>query len=141
MAEIKKDIRKIAAGIVLILLAAVTAAAAFYFLEIKPRWISGRPAAPESAQKPAGLPEASSVSSKNGGDKKEGFLWADPQSSQWVISLGETNGLSSGRTFAVYDGDNKIGEVRVEKSFEAVSYVRPVSGDLSGKNYYRVAAE
>ena len=74
---------------------------------------------------------------------KEGFLWIDRKSSQYVITLGALHGLLPGKHLGIYDGDKRIGQVIVDTPFDVISYVHPSeeSKDLLSNDYYRVVVE
>ncbi|MBI5415322.1 MAG: hypothetical protein HZA29_00755 [Candidatus Omnitrophica bacterium] len=143
-----KNFKKIFGGIFLLWLILVIFAAAFYWPQIKESFsaLTGR--------REAGVSVASAVSAARpgaagsilaGGNPKEGFLWVDPQREpigQYIVTLGEAHGAFPGKNLMVYDGNDELGEVTVERALETVSYVRPAkaSVDLSQNpgGYYRV---
>lgn len=168
----KKDIKRIFLGVVLIILAVISAAAAFYFLETKPQIWGDKLSAAKRGSPPArartqtgppaqaqadreggaaasldrgepSLEEGAVVYEKKNQKHKEGFLWVDHKSSQYVLTLGRRHGLETGRQVGVYDGLSRVGEVTVDQAFEGTSYVHPSqeSLDLSGSDYYRAVAE
>jgi len=72
--------------------------------------------------------------------RKEGVLWIDRKTSMCMVTLGVVNGLRTGNTLGIYEGDAQIGSVTVETPHDIISYV-----NLSGKspndfpdNYYKV---
>lgn len=152
----KKDIKRIFLGAVLMILAVGSAAGSFYFLEMRPpfsdgKWIQSKDKFPAPA-KTGPVPEIPAESSPSktrviplgeGQNQREGFLWVDHQSSKLVVTLGTSDGLSPGKHLSVYGGGGKVGEVVVDQSFEAVSYVRRLEGamDFSENDYYRVIGE
>jgi hypothetical protein len=75
--------------------------------------------------------------------RREGYLWVDRESSQYVATLGAMNGVLPGKTLNVYDGDEKIGSVSVATSFDVISHVEVPSALASklAKNYYRIVLE
>lgn len=81
--------------------------------------------------------------------RRDGILWIDRESSQCMITLGIVNGLVSGSYLDVYeekeleDGTlraEKVDDVVVEKTYDIISYVRPVKKTLDDftRDYYRV---
>ena len=76
-------------------------------------------------------------------DRKEGFLWIDRKSSRMIVTLGALNGVLPGKYLSVYEGDQKIGQVKVETPFDVISYVKPLDGSLERfeNDYYRVVIE
>lgn len=75
--------------------------------------------------------------------RKEGFLWFDRVSQNFVITLGALNGLHIGSQLAIYDADKRIDTASVDFPFDVVSYVRPQknSPESFSNNYYRVVVE
>ena len=76
-------------------------------------------------------------------ERKEGVLWIDREHSVTLATLGALNGLKPGDQLSVYDGDNKITNVVVDKTLDVISYVQPID-DSVGKlesNSYRVVIE
>jgi len=75
--------------------------------------------------------------------KKEGYLWIDKKSAKYIITLGGINGLKVGTSLGLYDGQDKIGQVKVEMPFDVISYVQlvDVTQDTLQKDYYRVLIE
>lgn len=152
----KKDIKRIFLGIVLMILAAVSAAGSFYFLEMRPpfsdgKWIQSQDKfpAPVKTDSVAEIlaesspPKIRVIPLGEGQNQREGFLWVDHHSSKLVVTLGTSDGLSPGKHLSVYGGSGKMGEVAVDQSFEAVSYVHRLEGamDFSENDYYRVVGE
>ncbi len=152
----KKDIKRIFLGVVLIILAVGSAAGSFYFLEMHPiftdgKWIQPKDKFPAPAKVdpvpeiPAESPaqKTSVIPVGEGRNQREGFLWVDHQSSQLVVTLGTADGLSPGKRLSVYGGSGKMGEVAVDQSFEAVSYVHRLEGSMNFEenDYYRVVGE
>jgi hypothetical protein len=74
---------------------------------------------------------------------KEGYLWVDRASSNWVVTLGALNGLKAGSRLAVYNGDEKVGTVEVSVPLDVISYVLPVDAlkNQYKQDYFRVAVE
>ena len=138
------------------ILAVGSAVGSFYFLEMSPlftdgKWIQSKYKFPAPA-KTDPVPEIPSESFSQkapvipvgeGQNQREGFLWVDHQSSKLVVTLGTADGLSPGKHLSVYGGSGKMGEVAVDQSFEAVSYVHRLEGSMSFEenDYYRVVGE
>jgi hypothetical protein len=162
----KKNIKKIFLGVILIVFSAAGVAAAFYFLEAKPRfWVQRSPGlgdariqtdresvslkaglripGDESALDVAHSPDVPTATGTSYLGKKEGFLWVDRKTSQLIVTLGRLNGLDEGRQLIVYEGANRLGEVVVDAVFETVSYVHAVGKfmNLLENAYYRVGTE
>lgn len=144
----KKDIKKIFLGFVLIFLGVFSLALALYWPEFQKQFSRGsrgswgketptaRPV-PAVAAKPVPKPayEAREI------NRKEGYLWVDP-GGQYVVTLGQVQGVLAGRKLNVYDGSDLLGQVVVERSLETVSYVRPeTSVKIVADNFYRVVIE
>src|SRR3989338_5823419 len=72
--------------------------------------------------------------------RKEGSLWLDRRSNNFIITLGALHGLRQGSELSIYDGSNKIDTASVETPFDVISYVKPVknSPDSFTGGYYRV---
>lgn len=158
-----KSLKKIFAGIFLIWLALVSLAAAFYWPQMKQsastlmghQFFGGastrnvsQAVAAKSKQEPGAsvpAPAPAPAAVPSAGSPREGFLWVDLFSSQYLVTLGKVHGAAPGKTLIVYEGSSELGEVTVEKALETVSYVRPAPGslDLSGNShgYYRVVME
>ena len=147
---VKKDIRKIAIGVALIVLSIVCGLAAFYvpdgpgdLFSKEPTSLREKPAA--QTPTPLAPPEEKTQGpyDKNQQNKKEGFLWVDQKSSRLVVTLGTTHGLRVGKYLTVYEGTENRGQVAVDTPFETISYVHPVEKvmNLSQNNYYRVVIE
>ena len=84
--------------------------------------------------------------------RKNGILWVDRKSSQFMITLGMVNGLVPGTYLGVYqeklqvDGtviNEKIDDVIVEKTYDIISYAKPAKKSLDDfdRDYYRVTAQ
>ncbi len=76
-------------------------------------------------------------------EKSDGFMWIDRKSSKYVVTLGAVNGIYPGSVLSVYSGEDKIGEVQVDTSFDVISYVVPQTNSLPllDQDYYRVEIE
>jgi len=76
-------------------------------------------------------------------DRKEGFLWIDRETQTLVVTLGALNGVSAGTVLTIYDGDEKVGVVRVETPLDVISYVQPINKTLKqlDNDNYRVVVE
>ncbi len=76
-------------------------------------------------------------------ERREGYLWVDREGQTWVITLGALNGVSVGSRLAVYDGDKKIGTIKVKTPLDVISYVQPVDKSVEElkDDYYRVVLE
>lgn len=70
--------------------------------------------------------------------RQEGLLWVDKKSSQYVATLGALNGVEVGSFLVVYQKDQPIGEVLVDRAFDVISYVLPSNVTLSENEYYKV---
>ena len=58
------------------------------------------------------------------------------------MTLGAINGLSQGSILSVYDGNNKVGEVKVEVALDSISYVMPDEPSaVLNNDYYEVRIE
>ena len=142
----KKNFKRIFLGFVLIFLAVFSLGIALYWPEFQKQFFPQAAAVP--AQKSV-LPApviASATAPATGGQKqsvkKEGFLWVDPASSEYVVTLGKTQGVLEGKKLKVYNGTDLLGQVVVDRALETVSYCVPeTSVDLSRNNYYRVVTE
>lgn len=75
--------------------------------------------------------------------RKEGSLWLDRRSNNFIATLGALHGLRRGSELSIYDGSNKIDTASVEIPFDVISYVKPVksSPDSLTGGYYRVVIE
>jgi len=75
--------------------------------------------------------------------KREGFLWIDRESDMLLVTLGALNGLDRGHVLRVLDGDDPVGEVKVQTPLDVISYVNPVGQSMEDlpKDYYRVVWE
>ncbi len=81
--------------------------------------------------------------SKEERHRKEGVLWIDQQASQYIITLGAVNEISLGDYLTIFDGKQKIGQVKVIELFDTISYVQPLEKKKKSmkKKYYRVIVE
>jgi hypothetical protein len=86
---------------------------------------------------------SSKIHGKQERDRKEGFLWIDRKGQAMIATLGALNGVTPGSRLTVFDGDTKIGYVRVDLAMDVISYVVPDRMALSDfkKDYYRVLKE
>ncbi len=75
--------------------------------------------------------------------RKEGALWLDRRSNNFIVTLGALQGLRRGSELSIYDGSYKIDTASVETPFDIISYVRLVknSPDSFTGNYYRAVIE
>ena len=163
----QKNIKKIVFGFILICIAGFLLISAFYFMKVKPelasREIKNQQKLTASKQKieeraqeikkvqqqdegsinmSSLIKESEAVYGAEEKNRKEGVLWVDHQSSNLVVTLGALNGILPGRTLSVYNGEQKIGQVMVDASFDVISYVHPDSStDLTQNDYYRVVIE
>ncbi len=87
--------------------------------------------------------EAEKIYGSEEKSRKDGYLWVDRHSMNLIVTLGAIHGLSPGDLLSVYEGDNKIGLVRVEIPLDVISYVQPVNKSINQleQDYYRVAIE
>ena len=76
-------------------------------------------------------------------DRREGYLWVDRQGQSWIITLGALNGVSIGTRLTVYDGETKVGIIKVLTPLDVISYVQPLDDSVKGlkDDYYRVVLE
>ena len=76
-------------------------------------------------------------------ERREGFMWVDREGQNWVITLGALNGISVGSRLSVYDGETKIGTIKVKTPLDVISYVQPVDKSMEElkDDYYRVVLE
>ena len=144
----KKNLKKIFFGFVLIFLSVFSLAVALYWPEFQKQFFPQAAAVPAQknvAPAPVGAPVVTPVAAvrdQQGPVKKEGFLWVDPASSQYIVTLGKTDGVPEGKRLKVYDGTDLLGQVVVDRSLGTVSYVVPETKlDISQNAYYRVVAE
>jgi hypothetical protein len=74
--------------------------------------------------------------------RKDGFLWIDRKTSRWVVTLGAIHGLKADSLLAVYQGDKVIGQVKVTRAFDVISYVQPMdSPKFEQSDYFRVVIQ
>ncbi|MDO8581027.1 MAG: hypothetical protein Q7S13_06065 [Candidatus Omnitrophota bacterium] len=74
--------------------------------------------------------------------RKDGFLWIDRKTSRWVVTLGAIHGLKANSLLAVYQGDKVIGQVKVTRAFDVISYVQPMDGPkFEQSDYFRVVIQ
>tara|TARA_B100000745_G_scaffold286395_1_gene222298 strand:- start:184 stop:630 length:447 start_codon:yes stop_codon:yes gene_type:complete len=75
--------------------------------------------------------------------RTDGFLWIDRSNSKYVVTLGAVNGVYPEAELTVYDGDDRVGEVIVDTSFDVISYVQPMGTEFSDlpNDYYKVVLE
>ena len=139
----KKNLKRIFFGFVLIFLAVFSLAVAMYWPEFQKQFFPEMTApAQKNVPAPVSAPATEAVREQKGSTKKEGFLWVDPASSQYMVTLGKTHGVSEGKKLNVYDGADLLGQVVVDRVLETVSYVvAEKSVDISKDAYYRVVAE
>ena len=163
MAE--KNLKKVGVGLILIALAVVSLVGVFYFLEVKPELAKRDQSKSQKleASKQKLQERATAIQKTQAGDidlnalvkqaeamygpeeknRKEGVLWVDRSTSQFVVTLGALNGLLPGKYLTVYDGPTRIGQVAVDTPLDVISYVHPLetSTDFSQGDYYRVVME
>lgn len=140
----KKNLKRVFSGFVLIFLAVFSLAVALYWPEFQKQFFPKMtaPGQKDAVPAPVGAPATPVARDQKGPIKKEGFLWADPASAQYVVTLGKTQGIWDGKKLKVYDGTDLLGQVVVDRALETVSYVLPeTSMDISQNAYYRVVAE
>ncbi len=140
----KKNLKKIFFGFVLIFLAVSSLAVAMYWPEFQKQFFPEMTApAQKSVPEPAvNEPEIKVAANEKKSTPQEGFLWVDPASAQYVVTLGKTHGVWEGKKLNVYDGMDLLGQVVVDRALETVSYVvAEKSVDISKDAYYRVVAE
>ncbi|OGX27613.1 MAG: hypothetical protein A2705_04590 [Omnitrophica WOR_2 bacterium RIFCSPHIGHO2_01_FULL_52_10] len=141
----RKDIKRIFFGFVLIFLAVFSLAVALYWPEFQKQFFPEMtvPRQKNVVPAPVSAPVATPVArDQKESIKKEGLLWVDPASAQYVVTLGKTQGIWEGKKLKVYDGTDLLGQVIVDRALETVSYVvAEKSADISKDTYYRVVAE
>ena len=139
----KKNLKRIFFGFVLIFLAVSSLAVAMYWPEFQKQFFPEMTApAQKSVLEPVSAPATPVARDRKESIKKEGFLWVDPASAQYVVTLGKTHGVWEGKKLNVYDGTDLLGQVVVDRALETISYVLPEkSADISKDAYYRVVAE
>ena len=140
----KKNLKRIFFGFVLIFLAVSSLAVAMYWPEFQKQFFP-RTAVPAQRSVPGPAtnePEIKVAADEKKSTPREGLLWADPASAQYVVTLGKTHGVWEGKKLNVYDGTDLLGHVVVDRALETISYVLPEkSVDISKDAYYRVVAE
>jgi hypothetical protein len=89
------------------------------------------------------ISEAEKIYSDDVKSAKEGYLWVDRSSSNWIVTLGALNGLAAGSRLGVYNGDEKIATVEVSVPLDVISYVLPTDTlkNQYKQDYFRVAEE
>lgn len=111
--------------------------------------LSGRPnpaisnAAAEPMKLEALLKKAENVYEPAEKNRKEGSLWLDRRSNNFIVTLGALHGLRQGSQLSIYDGSKKMDTASVEVPFDVISYVKPekISPDSFTGSYYRVVIE
>jgi len=84
--------------------------------------------------------------------RKDGILWIDRASQNFMVTLGLANGLIAGSYLSVYQDvsspsgtvvSEKIADVVVEQTYDIVSYVKLVDKNLAdfSRDYYRVTVK
>ena len=75
--------------------------------------------------------------------RKEGFMWIDRKEAKCVVTLGALNGVNPGSVLSIYDGNQKVGQVSVDSSYDVISYAHPVDKavDQFNGDYYRAVLE
>ena len=160
----QKSFKKLVFGFILIVAAAFLLLVGFYQFKVKPELasrdkinsqklsatkqkIDQRAAEIKQAQEGSInlstlVKEAEAVYGPQEKSRKEGVLWVDRQSSNFVVTLGALNGILPGSKLNVYQGSEKVGQVTVDTSFDVISYVHPEDSlDLSANDYYSVRIE
>ena len=140
----KRNLKRIFFGFVLIFLAVFSLALAMYWPEFQKQFFPEAvvPAQKDAAPAPVSAPVTQAAGGRKESVKKEGFLWVDPASDQYIVTLGKTHGVWEGKKLKVYGGTDLLGQVVVARALETVSYVLPEkSVDISKDAYYRVVAE
>ena len=88
------------------------------------------------------LAEAQGVYAPAEKNRKEGILWIDKNKKIWVVTLGALNGAKLGSQVGIYEGDKKIGEVKVTMPLDVISYVEPARSEQPFVNHhYRAVIE
>jgi len=75
--------------------------------------------------------------------RKQGSMWINRKTQSCMVTLGALNGVTKGSELGVYDGENKLGIVKIVSTLDVVSYVVPVNQELKEftKDYYAVKTE
>ena len=85
------------------------------------------------------MAKAESIYGEDELKRKEGVFWIDRKVSVCMVTLGKVNGVESGTSLNLYDGDTLVGKAVVDTTFDIVSYVKPVGKPIKDfdKSYYR----
>ncbi|MEW5894850.1 MAG: hypothetical protein AB1650_03685 [Candidatus Omnitrophota bacterium] len=74
--------------------------------------------------------------------RKEGDLWINRVSGEWMVTLGAMNGVKKGTRMRVFDRDAQIGVVVADTVLDVVSYVYSLEdSDRFSEGIYKVALE
>ena len=75
--------------------------------------------------------------------RKQGSMWINRKTLSCMVTLGALNGVTKGSELGVYDGENKLGTVKIVSTLDVVSYAEPVNRELKEftKDYYAVKTE
>lgn len=85
------------------------------------------------------IEEARKTYGKKEAGKTEGLLWVDRKGKKFVVTLGAIHGLKLGEELVIYDGQEKLGQMKTRAVFDVISYAQPMSvSDIFRKDYYRV---
>lgn len=142
-AVVKKSVTKIFFGVVLIFLSVFILAAALYWPEFQKQSASA-PArsAGKTEETATRIPPAKTARNSQESAGKEGYLWLDQASGQYIATLGQVHGAAAGGKLNVYDGTDLLGQVTVDRAMKTVSYVHSEkSVNLDQNNYYRIVME
>jgi hypothetical protein len=75
--------------------------------------------------------------------KVKGTLWFDRQNENYVVTLGQKNGIANGALLKIYDAGSIIGQAQVVTAMEKLSIVSIDDADREKltKTYYKVSLE
>lgn len=75
--------------------------------------------------------------------RREGVLWVDRKNASLIVTLGALNGLRAGSRLIVFDGEERIGWIKIDLPLDVVSTALPqgFSPQELTKDYYRVVRE
>lgn len=148
-----KNTKSIFTGIIFIILAFSCGTTSFYLLEVKPKLEKKEEARlkkeadlkarQETISLKTVLKQSQGIYSLEEQAQREGLMWVDHKTSRFVVTLGAIHGLVKGSILSVYDGNKRIGEVKVESALDAISYVSPDNQfrSLLNNDYYEVRIE
>lgn len=87
--------------------------------------------------------ESRKVNSAEEVSRKQGSMWINRKTQSVMVTLGVLNGVTKGSELSVYDGQDKLGTVKIVSALDVVSYAEPVDKNLKDftKDYYAVKTE